>query len=169
MTLPISIIVAVAENGIIGSDGDMPWKLSSDLKRFKVITTGNPIIMGRKTFESIGRPLPNRHNIVITRNENYSPDGVTVVSSVDEAVSVAQKWGEKNASSEVCILGGGEIYRQFLDQANQIYYTEVIAEPAGDTSFPTIDKSIWAIKSEEFIPSGPKDTFDTKFTVFHRK
>ena len=93
MTLPISIIVAVAENGIIGSDGDMPWKLSSDLKRFKVITTGNPIIMGRKTFESIGRPLPNRHNIVITRNENYSPDGVTVVSSVDEAVSGGSKMG----------------------------------------------------------------------------
>jgi len=169
MTLPISIIVAVAENGVIGNDGDMPWKLSSDLKRFKAITTGNPIIMGRKTFESIGRPLPNRHNIVITRNENYSPDGVVVVSTLDRAVSVAQKWGEENASSEVCILGGGEIYRQFLVKANLIYYTEVMANPAGDTSFPIIDKNIWVIKSEEFISSGPKDTFDTKFTVFHRE
>ncbi len=169
MTLPISIIVAVAENGIIGSDGDMPWKLSSDLKRFKAITTGNPIIMGRKTFESIGRPLPHRHNIVITRNKDYNPGGVTVVSSIDKAISVAQKWGEDNASSEVCILGGGEVYRQFLDQANLIYYTEVLANPVGDTSFPTIDQNIWAIKSEEFIPSGPMDTFDTKFTVYHRK
>lgn len=169
MTLPIAIIVAVAENGIIGNDGDMPWKLSSDLKRFKAITTGNPIIMGRKTFESIGRPLPNRHNIVISRNQEYSPDGVTVVSSVDKAVLVAQKWGEENASIEICILGGGEIYRQFIDQANLIYYTGVMANPSGDTSFPAIDQNIWMIKSEELIPSGPKDTFDTKFTVFHRK
>ncbi len=169
MTLPISIIVAVAENGIIGNDGDMPWKLSGDLKRFKAITTGNPIIMGRKTFESIGRPLPNRHNIVISRNKNHSPDGVIVVSSVSEAISVAQKWGKANASSEVCILGGGEIYRQFLDLATLIYYTEVMANPEGDTSFPAIDKNTWLIKREEFIPTGPKDTFDTKFTVFHRK
>jgi len=113
--------------------------------------------------------LPNRHNIVITRNDKYSPDGVTVVGSVGKAVSVAQKWGEENAATEVCILGGGEIYRQFLDQANLIYYTEVMAIPSGDTSFPTIDKSIWMVKSEEFIPSGPKDTFDTKFTIFRRK
>lgn len=169
MTLPISIIVAVAENGVIGSDGDMPWKLSSDLKRFKAITTGNPIIMGRKTFESIGRPLPNRYNIVISRNKNYSPDGVIVVSSVSEAISVAQKWGKANVSSEICILGGGEIYRQFLDLAILIYHTEVMAKPAGDTSFPAIDKSTWLIKREEFIPLGPKDKFDTKFTVFHRK
>lgn len=169
MTLPISIFVAVAENGVIGSDGDMPWKLSSDLKRLKAFTTGNPIIMGRKTFESIGRPLPNRHNIVVTRNANYSAEGVVVVTSVDEAMTIAQKWGKENSASEVFVLGGGEIFRLCLDQANLIYYTEVMAKPAGDTNFPNIDKNIWTIKSEEFIPSGPKDTSDTKFMIYHRK
>ncbi len=169
MTLPISIIVAVAENGVIGSDGDMPWKLSSDLKRFKAITIGNPIIMGRKTFESIGRPLPGRHNIVISRNTDYSAEGICSVESVDQALQVAQLWEQGNGASEICVIGGGEIYRLFLNRADRIYYTKVKAEPSGDTRFPDIDEAIWEVISREFVPDGPRDSCETEFIVYERR
>ncbi len=169
MTLPISIIVAAAENGIIGSKGDMPWKLSSDLKRFKAITTGNPIIMGRKTFESIGRPLPDRHNIVVSRNASIGIDGVVVSKSADDALAVARNWAEANGAKEICIIGGGEIYRQFMDIADRIYFTKVLAAPDGDTCFPEIDQAIWKQASEEFIAAGPRDSVDSIYQIFERR
>lgn len=168
MTLPVSIIVAVAENGIIGSNGDMPWKLSSDLKRFKKITTGNPVIMGRKTYESIGRPLPQRYNLVISRNGGFRADGVDVVVTPDAALEKAEKWGAENGSKEICILGGGEIYRLFLPIAERIYFTKVLASPVGDTGFPDIDEAVWKLVREELVPAGPKDSNETIFQVYER-
>ncbi len=147
----------------------MPWKLSSDLKRFKAITTGNPIIMGRKTYESIGRPLPGRHNIVISRNADFSAEGVHAVKSVEQALQIAQLWGQGNGASEICILGGGEIYRLFLDLAHRIYYTKVKAKPGGDTGFPDIDATIWEAISRENVPAGPRDSCETEFIIYERR
>lgn len=169
MNLPVSIVVAVAENGVIGREGDMPWRLSSDLKRFREITSGNPIIMGRKTFESIGRPLPGRHNIVITRNQAYQAKGVVIVSSLEDALKIARQWAQENSAREICIIGGGEIYRQSLSLADRIYHTEVMAKPEGDTRFPALDVEEWRICHEEVMPSGPKDSCESKFIIYERR
>ncbi len=143
----LSIIVAVAKNGVIGANNQLLWHISDDLKRFKQITSGCPIIMGRKTFESLGRPLPNRHNIVITRNDQFVvPQGVTKVSSLTEAVAAAKSAMTKEANGldqEIFIIGGGEIYRQAIDMVDKMYVTEVDQTPEGDTFFPEIDKTKW--------------------------
>lgn len=144
----ISIIAAVAENGIIGGGNTLLWNISEDLKHFKEKTNGHTIIMGRKTFESIGKPLPNRKNIVITRDLNYFKTGIDIVGSFDEALRVAsleqgREFEENQDEIEVFIIGGGEIYRQAINKANKLYITEVHKEYNGDTKFPGIDKSIW--------------------------
>ena len=143
----ISIIVAVAENGLIGRDGDLPWRLSEDLKRFKEITMGKPIIMGRKTWESIGRPLPGRPNVVISRDPNYAADGVDVVQSVEQALARACELG----SDEIMVIGGAEIYRVALSDAERIYVTEVHSKVEGDTHFPHFDRNDW----RESVREGP--------------
>ena len=133
----ISLIVAVSTNNVIGADGDLPWRLSDDLKRFKVVTMGKPIVMGRKTYESIGRPLPGRQNIVITRRNNFTADGCDVVQSTEEAVEVA------GGADEVMVIGGSQIYAAFLPLAERIYLTRVHTEVDGDTFFPPIDEAEW--------------------------
>lgn len=133
----ISIIVAVASNGVIGGDNKLLWHISDDLKRFKAITSGHGIIMGRKTFESLGRALPNRRNVVISRNGDYIACGAEVVGSLEEAVRLF------DAAQETFIIGGGEIYRQAIEIANKIYITEVNKPYEGDTHFPNIDKNVW--------------------------
>src|SRR5262245_8417642 len=126
----VSLIVAMAENGVIGRDNALPWRLPEDLRRFKTITMGKPVIMGRKTFESIGKPLPGRTNIVLTRDKSWSADGVSVVHSFDEAMARA---GEV---AEVAVIGGAELFRMALARADRIYLTLVHAEVAGDVVFP---------------------------------
>ncbi|BCP54395.1 dihydrofolate reductase [Kaistia sp. 32K] len=163
MTARLSIIAAVAENGVIGRDGDMPWKLSTDLKRFKAITTGKPVLMGRKTFVSIGRPLPNRLNIVVTRDPAFAADGVTVVPELDAALAAA------GAAEELMVIGGGEIYRAFFDRADRLYITHVAATPEGDTLFPPIDPGIWGTVSSEAVPAGAADTAATRFVIYERR
>jgi dihydrofolate reductase len=163
MMSQLSIIAAVAENGVIGRDGDMPWKLSTDLKRFKAITTGKPVVMGRKTFVSIGRPLPSRLNIVVTRDGGFAPDGVTVVPDLDAALAAAKD------AAEVMVIGGGEIYRAFLDRADRLYITHVAATPEGDTRFPDIDPETWEAISSEDVPAGPSDTAASRFTTYARR
>ena len=133
----ISLIVAVSTNNVIGADGDLPWRLSDDLKRFKVVTMGKPIVMGRKTYESIGRPLPGRQNIVITRRNNFTADGCDVVQSTEEAVEVA------GGADEVMVIGGSQIYAAFLPLAERIYLTRVHTEVDGDAFFPPIDEAEW--------------------------
>jgi dihydrofolate reductase len=127
----ISLIVAMAQNGVIGRDNQLIWHLPNDLKQFKRLTTGHPIIMGRKTFESIGKPLPNRTSIVVTRSKNWTFEGVVVVNSVEEALVVARQTG----TDEVFVIGGAEIYRLTLPIANKIYLTEVKADFEGDAHF----------------------------------
>ncbi|WP_041735472.1 dihydrofolate reductase [Dyadobacter fermentans] len=137
--MKISIIVAAAENGAIGRDNQLLWRLSDDLKRFKQLTLGHPMIMGRKTFESIGKPLPGRTSIVITRNANFAFDGVVVVHSLDEALEKAKEID----SQEVCIVGGGEIYEQSQAIATHIYLTKVHTSVVGDTFFSIREPEAW--------------------------
>jgi dihydrofolate reductase len=133
----ISLIVAASTNNVIGNDGELPWRLSDDLKRFKAVTMGKPIVMGRKTFESIGRPLPGRQNIVITRQEGFVADGCDVVQSTAEAVAVA------GAADEMMVIGGSQIYAAFLPIADRVYLTRVHAEVEGDAFFPSLDEAVW--------------------------
>ena len=133
----ISIIVAVADNGVIGCANKLIWHLSDDLKRFKRLTTGHPVVMGRKTFDSIGRPLPNRVNIVISRDKSLDIEDVVVVNSIDGAV------GLFGTDEEIFIIGGGEIYRQSMPLADKLYLTLVHQTPEGDTYFPEIDHRQW--------------------------
>lgn len=170
MTQPLkTIVVAVSRNGIIGRDGDMPWRLSSDLKRFKAMTLGKPVVMGRKTFQSIGKPLPGRPNVIITRDENFAPEGVTVAHSLDAAIDLASRLAVESGSDELCILGGGEIYRQAIALADKLLITHVEADVEGDTSFPTIDPALWSIESELAVPAGEKDTYPTRFVIYNRR
>jgi len=141
----VSIIVALDENDVIGDNGKLPWHLSADLKNVKKITLGKPIIMGRMTHESIGRPLPGRENIIITRNLAYIAEGCTVLHSLDDAFDHSAN------ESEVMIMGGAELYRQTLDRASRLYLTEVHASVGGDTFFPEFDRDIWKeIERQDF-------------------
>jgi dihydrofolate reductase len=164
-----TIVVAVSRNGVIGRDGDMPWRLSTDLKRFKALTLGKPVIMGRKTFQSIGRPLPGRPNIVITRDADFSAPGVTVVNSLDAAVAVAVPLAIEAGVDEICVIGGGEIYRQAIAIADTLHVTHVEAAVDGDTTFPAIDPEVWQVKNEEDIPAGEKDSYATRFVTYGRR
>lgn len=169
MTIDIAIIVAAAENNVIGSDGDMPWHLSTDLKRFKELTMGKPMIMGRKTFAAIGKPLPGRTSIVVTRDKTWQSEGVVPVQSVEAAIALAKQIAVDSGVDQVCIVGGGEIYRQSMDLADFLYLTRVHAKPKGDTVFPAVDPDIWLETGRESIPAGEKDTFETSFIVYERR
>lgn len=146
--MKISLIVAASANNVIGVDGGLPWRLPEDLRRFKQITMGKPMIMGRTTHESIGRALPGRTSIVITRQPNYVADGCIVVSSIEAALDAA---GDVD---EVMVIGGGEVYRQFLPMSDRIYLTRVQAEVDGDTRFPELDMAEWTVTSVEEFPAG---------------
>jgi dihydrofolate reductase len=141
MTLDITLVVARARNGVIGLNGAMPWHLPADLKRFKAITIGKPVVMGRKTFESIGKPLPGRHNIVLTRQAGWTADGVTVVPNLAEAIAAAGL--DPRIRGHIMIIGGAEIYALALPIATRVELTEVDAEPEGDTFLPAFDPARW--------------------------
>jgi dihydrofolate reductase len=139
----LSFVVAMARNRVIGKDNGLPWRLPADLRHFKVITMGKPIIMGRKTFDSIGRPLPGRTNIVVTRDPAYQAEGCVVAHSIEAALAAA---GE---AEEVMIIGGADFYRQLLPRADRIYLTRIDAEIEGDTWFPELDAAQWRERSRE--------------------
>lgn len=164
------IHAAVAENGIIGTDGGLPWRLSSDLKRFKAGTMGRPIIMGRKTFEGIGKPLPGRLNIVVTRDREWSHEGVEAVGSLQDAITLATVRGRCMAGvEEIAVIGGGEIYAQAMPIADRLCITHVLAEPAGDTKFPAINPAVWTATDCEDVPGGERDSHATRYCVYERK
>lgn len=140
----INIIVATSKNRVIGNNNSLIWKLPADLKRFKQITTGNTVVMGRKTYESIGKPLPNRRNIIITRDTNYLVDNCEIVNSLEEALMLC--------NNDCFIIGGGEIYKQSIDIADKIYLTLVQEDFEGDTYFPEIDKEWTKVFREDFEP-----------------
>lgn len=171
MTHPrITLIAAVSKNGVIGRDLDMPWKLSTDLKRFKALTMGKPMIMGRKTFLSVGeRPLPGRPHIIISRNPDYRPAGVEVVSSLNDALARGSDTAKDLGVDEVFVAGGGEIYRQALPFADQLSVTHVDVSLEGDTFFPDIDPSVFEKIEETSAPAGEKDDFPVRFVRYRRR
>ena len=164
----IALVVAMAENRVIGADGDLPWRLSSDLKYFKQVTMGKPIVMGRKTFESIGRPLPGRDNIVITRNAEFAADGVRVAGDVAAALGLAHTLAKEKGADEICVIGGGEIYRQTLPMADRVYLTEVHMTVEGDTVFPELDPADWREVSREAHEAGERDSSGFSLVVLDR-
>lgn len=147
-SMRISLIAAVAENGVIGGKNKLLWHLPDDLKRFKTLTKGHPVIMGRKTYESIGHPLPGRKNIVITHQEDLQISGCEVVSSLEKAIASAKS----GRPEEIFIIGGGEIYKQAMGIADRMYLTHVHASPEGDAFFPSFDASQWKVIEEEEHP-----------------
>lgn len=166
--MKISLVVAMAQNGVIGRDNGLPWRLSSDLKRFKALTLGKPVVMGRKCFQSIGKPLPGRPNIVVTRDIGYVPEGVLIAHSFDDAMALATEQARVLGIDEICIIGGGEIYRLSMESADCLHVTHIEATIDGDTFFPAIDPAIWAPVHEEAVPAGERDQFPTRFVSYGR-
>jgi dihydrofolate reductase len=162
----ISIIVAVAENGVIGRGGELPWRLSADLQRFKRLTLGHTIIMGRRTWESIGRPLPGRRTVIVTRQIDYRvefPD-VTVVPSLRTALEAAAE----TSDAETFVIGGAELFREALPQAQRLYYTRVLANVDGDTRFPQVDWGAWRKVESELTHANEKNDYPTRFEIYER-
>ena len=167
----IAIFVAISRNHVIGRDGGMPWRLSTDLKRFKAMTLGKPMIVGRKTLESFGgKPLPGRPHVVVSRQPSLQVEGAQVTASLDEALRIAQVIAAETGAEEIGILGGGEIYAQAIGKADRLYVTHVEADiPDGDTVFPQIDPEIFAAGEETVYPAGETDTYPTRFVVYSRR
>jgi dihydrofolate reductase len=166
--MEIVFVVAIAENGVIGAGNAIPWRLKSDMARFKALTIGKPVIMGRKTFESLRRPLPNRTNIVITRDADYRAAGAIVTTSAADAGAVARGDALRRSVAEIAVIGGAEIYRQWLDRADRLEITEVHARPEGDTHFD-IDKAQWDEVERIRHPAGPDDSADFSYVTYRRQ
>ncbi|WP_079509465.1 dihydrofolate reductase [Mesobacillus jeotgali] len=160
----ISLIWAMDENRVIGYHNQLPWRLPADLKFFKRITMGHPIMMGRKTFESIGKPLPGRENIIITRDENYQPDGCTVMNSIEEFMAYA-----KQKDEEIFVIGGAEIFKEILPAADRLYLTMIHHQFEGDTYFPVFDIDKWDLQTREVGPKDEKNPYDYEFLIYKRK
>ena len=169
MSVPVAMIVAVGKNGVIGSQGEIPWRLPSDFAHFKRTTLGKPLIMGRKTFESIGKPLPGRTNIIVTRRRDYRPEGAVVVSSLAEALEKARRVAVADGATEVMIGGGGEIYREAMPQAERLYVTHVEAAPEGDAYFPDIDPLLWEVEQVLAIERTDRDSAPFSVKVYRRR
>ncbi|MFC5387464.1 dihydrofolate reductase [Aquamicrobium segne] len=162
-----AIYVAIAQNGVIGREGDLPWRLSTDLKRFKADTMGKPVIMGRKTYQSIGRLLPGRLNIIVTRNADYDIEGAEIAHSLSEALAIAA--AKTGADGEACIIGGAEIFVQALPMVDRLHVTHVLAAVEGDTFFPDIDPALWRETLRQEVPAGEKDNYATRYVVYERR
>lgn len=167
--MDISLIVAMAENSVIGRNNQLPWYLPEDLRYFKKTTLGKPIIMGRKTFESIGKALPGRTNIVISRQPDLSlPEGVRKVSSIDEALEVAEAVCLIDGMDEVMVIGGEQIYQLFMPKATTVYLTKVYADVEGDAYFTGFDESQWQLISEEKHQASGSNPYDYGFCVYKK-
>lgn len=169
MSVPVAIIVAVADNGVIGRDNQLIWHLRSDLQRFKKLTLGRPMVMGRKTYQSIGKPLPGRETIVVTRDPSFRPDGVLVAASLTDALTLAQERAQALGAENVPVVGGGEIYRQAMAEASLIHLTRVHCSPDGDTFFPDPDPALFVETGREAHPAGPHDEFSFTFIDYSGK
>ncbi|MGQ0683382.1 dihydrofolate reductase [Bradyrhizobium sp.] len=165
----VVLIAAVAENGVIGAGGAIPWRLKSDMQRLKAITLDKPVVMGRKTFESLRRPLPGRTNIVVTRDASYRAPGAVVANSFESARAVALGDALRRCAPEIAIIGGAEIYAQWMDVADRLEITEVHARPEGDTRFPAIDPAQWEEVSRVGNPAGPDDGAGFSYVTYRRR
>lgn len=169
MTVPVAIIAGVARNGVIGAGGGIPWKIPSDMAFFKATTMGKPIIMGRKQYETVGRPLPGRTNIVVTRQKGYQPDGVLVIDSLEAALDHAQAIAAADKASEVMVIGGGEIYAQAMPLADRLYISHVDLAPEGDVLFPPIDPAVWRVVQEPEVQFSERDAASFRVRVYERR
>jgi dihydrofolate reductase len=167
--MQIVIVVAVADNGVIGAGGDIPWRLKSDLQRFKTMTMGKPVLMGRKTFASLRRPLPGRTNIVITRDAGFRAAGAVVTTSLADAGAVALGDALRRGATEIAVIGGAEIYAQWMDTADRLEITEVHARPEGDTCFAAIDASDWEEVARVRNSAGSDDSADFSYVTYRRR
>jgi len=169
MPLPISLVAARARNGVIGRDGGLPWRLKSDLAWFKSVTVGKPVIMGRRTWDSLPfKPLPGRLNIVLTRDGSFESRHALAFENFNEAVATAREQAEEDGATEICVIGGAALYALALPKAHRIYMTEVAADPEGDTLFPAFDESAWREVSSEPRSAGDGDDHDFVLRVLER-
>lgn len=165
----IVLLVAVADNGVIGAHGAIPWRLKSDQARLKAMTMGKPIVMGRKTFMSLRRPLPGRTNIVVTRDAGFRARGAVVTTSFTDARAIALGDALRRFVTEIAVIGGAEIYAQLMDGADRLEVTEVHAQPEGDTRFAAIDAAIWQEVARERHSAGPDDSADFSYVTYRRR
>ena len=163
------LIVAVADNGVIGTEGAIPWRLKSDMQRFKAMTMGRPIVMGRKTFASLKRPLPHRTNIVVTRDKDFRAAGAVVTTSIEAARAVAHGDALRRSAAEIAVIGGAEIYAQWMPFADRLEITEVHAKPGGDTRLAAIDAAQWEEVTRERHPSGAGDSAPFSYVTYRRR
>lgn len=168
MSPKLTLVVAVAKNGVIGRDGALPWRLKSDMARFKAATMGKPVLMGRKTWDSLHiRPLPGRQNLVLTRDAAFKPEGAWAYTKLDAFLAAGRAMAEAAGVAEYCVIGGSLIYAETLPLADRIVLTEVALEPEGDATFPALDAA-WREKSREEVRAGPNDDADFVVRVLER-
>lgn len=165
----VVLVAAVARNGVIGANQGLPWRLSSDLKRFKALTWGKPLVMGRKTYLTIGRALPGRETIVVTRDPRFAAPGVVVAHKLEAALDLAAKRARAMGATEIVVAGGGEIYAQTIGRAEQLFITEVALDAEGETRFPPIDPGQWREVRREKGERGPRDEAEFAFVEYERK
>jgi len=168
MKFTISLVVAVAENGVIGRDGTLPWRVPSDMKTFRRLTMGKPVIMGRKTYDSIGKPLEGRDNIVVTRNAGFDAPGIQRAGGMAEALDLARACASARGVDEIMVIGGAEIFAATLPLADRIYLTRIHARPDGDTKFPELDPSVWREVSRSPIPPDARDDATATLHIIER-
>ena len=167
-TARIALVVAVAANGVIGHEGGLPWRVPSDLRHFRSLTMGKPVVMGRRTYQSIGGPLQGRDNIVVTRDTEFAPEGVFIAASIAAALDEAERLARLRHVDEIMIIGGAMIYAETLALAERLYVTEIHATPAGDTRFPRIDAAEWREISRRRFVAGARDDADYSLVVYER-
>ncbi len=165
----IVFVVAIADNGVIGQGNAMPWHLRSDLQRFRAMTWGLPLVMGRKTFQSIGKALPGRTNIVVTRDANFRASGAVVAHTLEQAMNLARGDTLRRGASAMAVIGGGDLFAQLMDRADRLEITEIHAEPEGETLFPSFVKSAWNEVHRERHDPGPHDSAAYSFVTLRRK
>lgn len=169
MTAEVVLVLARADNGVIGRDGGLPWRLSRDLRHFREVTLGKPVVMGRKTHESIGRPLPGRDNIVVSRERGYAAPGCRTAVSLEDALAIARESAARAGAREICIVGGGEIYRAALPLARRVYLTEVHMDAEGDVTLAPFDAAVWREVSRARFEGEGDDSADFSFVVLERR
>lgn len=168
MSLPLALVVAVADNGIIGRDNGLAWHLRTDLKRFRALTMGRPLLMGRRTFESIGRPLPGRETVVLTSDPSFSVEGVTAAASLAGAIAACEASARRLGADTIMVVGGAQVYAETLPLASRIHLTEVHANPEGDVRFPELERTAFRETLREAHQAGPQDDFPFTFVDLER-
>jgi dihydrofolate reductase len=169
MSIRISMIAGVAENGVIGSEQTIPWRIPSDMAFFKRTTMGKPVVMGRKQYETVRKPLPGRTNIVLTRQAGYSADGIEVFTDVDTALTHAQNIAARDGVDEIMIIGGGDLYAQLMDRADRLYISHIDLSPPGEVYFPPIHPEDWVIVDLPEVEPNPKDEASYRVKVYERR